>query len=419
MKKILFLSANFPPMMTSGASRAFRIASMLPENGWQPLVAAPADIVRSGTDGISQQHAYPLFRAGESVDSDAFGPERVEQLLQGMTVSAPAGAALRMISGLLPGVNLAAQWEKLAPAIAAEILGGNEQVDAIYAQGPGRAPLALALELAEKYRLPVLFDLVSPLEIVASGGKSDAARMEERILTSGHAVITPTRALKEHFLKKYFGKVTHDDITIIPDFCVLPDSPRGAGAQLPVGQSGLIVLFSDVSPKDLKVFMSALGRFLSNAGVLLPSVSFIGGDRRAIEKYARKYLSSISSTIMYRLSDREELEHIGRCSMFGVVLGSNELSRLTIPERLVDAACMGKFLFVVGPDGPASRLAVDCGGFSAPLQEVGQIVQLLDSMLESAKGFRGSATGMSGTGKFSSSQAIGDLSRLLAFMLPL
>ncbi|MBM3163602.1 MAG: glycosyltransferase family 4 protein [Chlorobi bacterium] len=422
MKKILFLSLNYPPMMTCGASRAFRIASMLPEAGWLPLVAAPADVKRSGVDdaSVSQQFAHPVYRAGEAVDADALGDERVEQLLQGMSVTPPAGLAMRMISGLLSGgVNLSERWEKHAPGLVAEILGGNEPVDAIYAQGPGPAPLLLALELAGKHHLPVLFDIVAPLESIDSGGKSDAARLEERILTSGHHLTTPTRALKEYFLKKYFGKVTHDDITIIPDFCIPPDGRQIAGNRLSAGQSPLVVLLEDVSSNELKVFMSALGRFMNRAGILQPSVSFIGGDRKALEKYARKYLPSISAVFVPRLSDREELGHIGRCSMFGVVLGQSERHALTVPERLVDAACMGKPVFVIGPDNPAARLSAECGGVAAPLQEADFVAGALNSLWEQVQERPPGTTAMHLSERFPPSRSMGDLTKLLAYMLPI
>ena len=421
MKKILFLSANYPHMMTCGASRAFRIASMLPENGWQPLVVAPADLQQSGSDGGSaaDQFPCPVYRAGESVDVEAFDPERLEKLLQGMTVAPPVGSALRVISGLFPGVNLHARWEKLAPAIVTDLLAMNGPVDAVYAQGPGMAPLLLALELAEKHRLPVVFDLVAPLDSHVSGGKSDAERLEERILISGYPVITPTRAMKEYFLKKYFGKVTHDDITIIQDFCILPDSLREAGAQQSAAQSCVSVLLEDVTQKELKVFMAALGRFVANTGVQQPSLSFIGGDRKLLEKYARKFLSSVPATFLPRLSDHEELGHIASSSMFGVLTASHDGAELMVPERLVDAAGMGKPLFVIGPDGPAARLAGECGGVASPLQNAESLAGLLGTLWSQSQELRRGMPSAWTSGRFSPFQSVADLTKLLAYMLPI
>jgi len=61
VRKILFLAPNYPPAMTDGSSRAFRMASRLPAYGWEPIVIAPPAFVSDedsfGTDAINEETA--------------------------------------------------------------------------------------------------------------------------------------------------------------------------------------------------------------------------------------------------------------------------------------------------------------------------------------------------------------------------
>jgi len=389
-------------------------------------VVAPADIAWGEEDknrALGESAEFTgIWRTGELVDAAAFGPERSEQLVQGMSAALPTGSPLRMISGLLSGVNLVSGWEKQAASIAEAVISRHDPVDAIYAQGPPAAPLALALELSKKHGLPVLFDLVAPLDMPSASGsrQSDAVQIEERVVTSGHAVITPTRALKEHFLKKYFGKATHDDISIIPDFCTDSFAPPASGRQVSAGAPRVTVLIEHASAKELKLFFSALGRYMKHAGSfsLLPSFQVIGGDEREIMKYSRKHTPDVSVSILRRLSGHDELDSIRQCDLFGVVAGREGHSPLTVPERSIDALCMRKPLFFVGPEGPAARLAVDTGGFWAPLESAEGVAQLFGSAFESIRNSSQRPPGGGMPEKLSAFQVLADLSKTLAYLLP-
>lgn len=425
MKKILFLSVNYPPMLTAGSARASRFVSKLPELGWAPLVVAPADVVSGDAEkSLAQTEASEytgIYRTGDIVDAEAFGPDRMAQLMQGMTAAAMTGSPLRMISGLLPGVNLVTGWEKQAASVAAEIISRHDPVDAIYAQGPPAAPLILALELSAKHGIPVLFDIVSPVDGMPLQGSArhDAAKIEERVLTSGHTIMTPTRALKEYFLKKYFGKVTHDDISIVSDFC--SGSPEKAGMALQNRDGGpqLLVFPEMVQGKELKLFMQALGSFMQQAGVFRggPSVRIIGGEQEELLKHIRKYLQDAPLSCCDRLQDKEELEAVLTCDVFCFVGGQDESARLLLPARLLDALCMRKTLLVIGPDGTASQLAVEAGGFTAPLNDAQMIIKALQAAIDDVQVSR-QAGGSQPPERLTAASSLSDLAKLLAYMLP-
>jgi hypothetical protein len=104
--------------------------------------------------------------------------------------------------------------------------------------------------------------------------------------------------------------------------------------------------------------------------------------------------------------------------MFGVVLGQCERLALTVPERLVDAACMGKPVFVIGPDSPAARLSAEYGGVTAPLQDPDSIAGALGILWEQAQQQQRGTPAIQFPERFPPSRSIGDLSKLLALMLP-
>lgn len=426
MKKILFLSVNYPPMLTVGSSRASRFAAKLPELGWVPLVVAPADVVWDELDTSRVQSEVSeytgIYRTGEPMDATTFGPDRTAQLLQGMSVVARTGSPLRRISGLLQGVSLVSGWEKQAASVAGDIIHRHDSVDAIYAQGPPAAPLLLALELSAKYGVPVLFDLVSRVDSVSQpgGNRSDAAKIEERVLTSGHTIMTPTRALKEYFLKRYFGKITHDDLSIVPDFC--SDLPVLAphAAQKSDGATELLIFPELVSGKDLKLFVQALGGFMQEAGMFrgAPVVRIIGGESEELLKHIRKHISGAPVSCCHRLQEREELEAVARCDVFCLVTGQDESASLMLPERLIDALCLHKKLLVIGLEGPAAQLALETGGFFAPLQDASAVIQAFQAAADfRQQGNRGMADRQSE--RFTEASSLTLLSKLLAYMLPL
>ncbi|NTV93248.1 MAG: glycosyltransferase family 4 protein [Chlorobiaceae bacterium] len=355
------------------------------------------------------------------MDASLFGPERSALLVQGLTAVSRSGSPLRMITGLLSGVNLVSNWEKRAPSVAAEIIGRIESVDAIYAQGPPTASLLLALELAEKHGAPVLFDLVAPFDGAVSQGarQSELTKIEERVLTSGHTVMVPTRALKEYFLKKYIGKATHDDIWIVPDFCSGEQDLSVRARQDPAASQQVIILLEMVSEKELKLFMSVLADFMSNAGSFSfrPGIRFIGGEGESVIKFAKKYMPDASVSWSCRRKEEEELAFIRESAVFGLVLGQHESSAFMVPDRLVDALCMNKKLLVIGIDGAAARLARDAGGFTSPLNDSTAVVQALSSSLDDRQSGRGGEA-LINRERLPASGSLSNLSKILAYMLP-
>jgi len=426
MKNILFLSVNFPPMLTEGSARAFRLFTRFPEFGWAPFVVAPAEVAWDEADTSPDETELSrysgIYRTGKIISVSAFGPERVAQLVQGNTAAALITSPLGMISGLLHGSNLVSGWEKQAASIAADIFIRHNSVDAIYAQGPPAAPLLLALDISVKHKIPVIFDLVAPVDgfFLPGGNRQNLAKIEERILTSGHTIITPTRALKEYFLKKYFGKVTHDDLSIISDFCSLPEEIMSIASRKRDG-SPLMLVFADhrVQGKDLKLFMQALGSFMQQAGVFRggPSVRFICSDPDESNKYIRKYLQDASVLCSHRLQEKEELAAVASCDIFCFVGGTDESSHFILPERLLDALCMKKRLLVIGSDGTASQLAHETGGLFAPLHDVSAVIQAIHTATESCRESE-RAAGFRLPERFTANVSHGDLAKLLAYMLP-
>lgn len=426
MKNILFLSVNFPPMLTEGSARAFRLFTKFQELGWAPVVVAPAEVAWDESDACSvgsELSGYSgIYRTGEVIAASTFGPERAAQLVQGNTALPLNASPLRMISAMLPGTNLVSGWEKQAASIVADIIARYDTVDAIYAQGPPAAPLHLALDISAKHGIPVIFDLVAPVDGFSLPGSSRQylAKIEERVVTSGHTIMTPTRALKEYFLKKYFGKVTHDDISIVSDFCLMPAAIASMASQKRDGGM-LLLVFADhrVQGKDLKRFMQALGAFTKQPAVSKGAVSvrLISSSLEESHKYIRKYLQDAPVSCSHRLQDKEELDAVAQCDIFCLIGGADESSRLILPERLLDALCMNRKLLVVGPDSPASQLALESGGFAASLNDVPAVIKALQAAADDSERAE-QAGGSRPPVRYTADASDGDLAKLLAYLLP-
>lgn len=416
MKRVLFLSANFPPLVTRGSSRAARIASRLPEIGWEPLVVAPPDVVHAESDSALGVQQIPgrVVRTGEAVAAADLDDEQLQLLLHGCSATVFSGSGLGKIVGFSRKQDLVSGWERGARRLIADIMTDTGAMfDAIYAQGPPLAPLLLALELSGKHGVSLLFDLVAPFEgRSGSGTKNELAKAEEKIVTSGHPIITPTRDLKEYFLKKYFGRVTHRDISILPDIgnaCEMV-----ALREVPT----MTVLADHATKKSTKLFFSVLGRSLKSFGgfVISPvQIRFCGGDPKQVARYSRIYLpSEITTLTLPKLQGGD----IRRSSVF-VVLQAVELeSMLTLPSIALDALCMGTPLFVIGPDGPASRLAVETGGVFAPYEDTDAIERLFGRAFGLLRGESPVPVPVRVSERFSAPVIMDDLSKLLAYLLP-
>ncbi|KZK73744.1 MAG: hypothetical protein A3K90_01060 [Pelodictyon luteolum] len=428
MKKILFLAANYPPYMTDGASRAFRMASRLPGYGWEPVVVAPPLFNRTGgetarPEPLKEPDPIRVYRSGEAValgDVDectlaAFA--RGERIVQG-----------GLLSGMLPSifreVHPCAVWEKQAEVVAQKVMKEHPDIEAIYAQGPPSAPIRLGMELSLRHGVPVMFDLTAPLDAprpwspLGDLRSDELFKLEQKVLCSGYGVITPTRALKEHFLKRHFGKVAHDDITIITD-CG-PVVPTAAPPSISAHGRPLFII-ERADEKGAKVFFQALATVMRECpgGSAFSGSTIVDASGGMVPKLLRKVGLEGDLALCCTFSEDQELELCRSASTVGVVSGSYEENELWLPDRLIDAALIGRPVFAVAPAGVATRFTENAGGFQASPDNPVALRDMLCSLSCAVDGGVPPAPSVELIARHSESEVLSEMVKAIALLLPL
>jgi hypothetical protein len=286
------------------------------------------------------------------------------------------------LSGIFSNDSGGAEWEKSAAQLVEQLLKDNPEIDMVYAQGPPINPLLLALDVARRHHLLLILDIIDPVDPTAlePGGmttmQNNSARAEERILLSGVTLITPTRGLKEYFLKKYHGRLSNDNIAIVHNgYDRELQECRPPANKTPSAVRRWAFLLERVAKNDLKTLVKGLDAFVTAEGYLPGTAEFVffGECGRDIAGHVKK--SALGQLIEVRDCSTvcEELELCRSADVFCTVLGMDPLNNHYIPERLVDALGMNKPLFAIVPDGAARLLVQEANGITAPVTAAEEI----------------------------------------------
>jgi hypothetical protein len=412
--------------MTEGSSRAFRIASHLPMYGWEPIVLAPPDFLPH-VASVSGENGVKVYRTGEPISVESLDQYALAAFVRGERAPA-SGLVAKVFAGRTQADHPLSSWEEEAGALAETIMKEHQGIEAIYAQGPPVAPLALAVELSKKCSIPALFDLVAPLDSpfqfsgLTGMRQSELSKFEERLLTTGYTVITPNRPLKEYFLKKYHGRTAHAEISIVPDFChPFRTESRSIYSTGGNGRGFSVLLFLErVDGNDLKKFFSSLSGF--RAGYIAasghPEFIIVSRDRELTMKYVKKYRLEHAVELRCTISEEEELELCMKADAVGMIIGQHELNPLWLPQRLVDAAGMKKALFLAAPDGAAKQFCIESNGLSLSAGSSSAATEMFQTL--SAQWSDGAllTADQELLSRYCVDRTLGDLAKIIAFMLP-
>ncbi|ASQ91360.1 hypothetical protein CHL67_10910 [Prosthecochloris sp. GSB1] len=339
---------NFPPMMTEGSSRAFKLAASMPGIGWEPLVVASC-----GLSGIGEKsEPFAVHYAGGEVPAESLDEEQLFRYAYMMPLKK---GLLGKRGSIDPNGDI---WEKKARPLVEKLLSEHDDIELVYAQSPPLGPHRLALELSGRHRLPVIFDCIGPC---------GDDRFEMRLVRSGHSFTLPSRGMKEYFLKKYRGEVGHGDLTIVQNgFSSLePFAPASAVRQDAVMR--WVIHVERAGSGDLKGFFAGMKAFSESQEGLDGSLSLVLAGRG--QEDAGRYLAKAGLSGLVEswpiAHFREELDRCRLADVFCVLTGGGPGSDVSVPERLYDAMGMNVPLAGVVPPGEAAGLIMSAGGLVA------------------------------------------------------
>ncbi|NTW52742.1 MAG: glycosyltransferase family 4 protein [Chlorobiaceae bacterium] len=386
MRKALFLTRQFPPFVTSGASRAWKFALNLPPFGWEPIVVAPPEIAGLEEARPASLPMPPVSRTGPAIDLGGLGAWEREAVLLGRGLHTLKPLAARL-SSLFSDDPEGAAWQRGAAAEVERLLSEHSDIEMLYAQGPPLQPLMLALDIARRRHLTVLLDIASPLDPAmpppGTRGQSAAAKAEERVLLSGLPMIVPSRALKEYFLKKYQGRLSNGLMTIVPPGYDAAHPSFGASSAAPSSSIMRWVFHvGALSKRDLKAFTAGVVAFAKNEGLGPDNAQlhFMGEGAQEVFRWSAK--SALAPMIAMEPGSGmlQELECCRKADIFCTVLGSAPVDAFIVPDRMIDALGMRRPLCCVAPSGVLERLVLDAGGLVAPCGEVGLMAAMMGNM---------------------------------------
>ncbi len=376
IKKVLIIAYYFPPMGLSGVQRTLKFVKYLPEFGWKPIVL---------TITPTAYYAYDETLLKE-LDTNPIEIHRTET--KDVTKTAASLSSSQQFK--LPGefmrrlISLASQtffipdnkigWKKFALQKADEIFAQHGDIDLIFSTAPPFTSHLIALELRKKYQLPTVIDfrdpwVENPLHFYPTPLHLRAhQRLEETVVLGVDKIITVNRALKEHFLRTYRGKLTHNDIAIIThgydakDFALVPKARVNSG-KFRFLHSGTLHS-SERSPKP---FFLGLKKAIEQNPELGEKVEarFVGLFPTEYMKFAKSLgLDGLVQVEGYKSHHDALAENFQADVLWATQSAVKHIETITQSKLFEYVACE-RTLFGIVPDGASKQFILEANGVVA------------------------------------------------------
>ncbi len=373
MKKVLVIAYYFPPMGLSGVQRTAKFVKYLPDFGWKPFVLT---INPTAYYAFDETLLDELKRRDvEIIRTDTRDITKAAAQTSGTRdLTMPAESSRRFLSALsqlvfIPDNKIG--WKKFALAKASEIIE-RENIDVIFSTAPPFTAHLVGLELRSKYQLPLVVDFRDPWVNNPSHlywspfHKRRHLALEESVLMKADRVIAVNRALKEDWIKRYFGKLTHKDVSIIPhgfdpdDFALATPDKRVA-RKLRFVYSGR---FYNSSPKP---FFHGLKLAFDQQPELREKVEavFVGVFPKEYMKLAESFgLQFLVESKGYRPHLEAVKEILKGDVLWATLADMRGMGNITA-AKLFEYIAAGKTLFGIVPEGASKNFILDANGLTA------------------------------------------------------
>jgi glycosyltransferase involved in cell wall biosynthesis len=332
MRRLLMVTYFFPPVGGVGVERTLKHVAYLPENGWEPVVLAPANSayrlvddatlerVPAGTDvhrvaTLEPGHLRKLIgrvvgparRRPASVRADAPGGGSGSPLTpKPSRARATANAAW---AWAVPRIFFPDEQVLWAPAAvrAGRQIHAHHPVDAIYSSSPPISGHLAAASLARRLDLPWIADFRDPwignayAHDLGAAHRALQRRLERRIVERASRVILPTADLLDEYAERYPAAAAR--MAHIPNGYDLAEleslGATAPGASRVDGRFELIYAGSLYGEQELHLFLDGMELLLARRPDARERllVTFAGWFSAANQQIAAKRLPSFGAVV--------------------------------------------------------------------------------------------------------------------------
>jgi len=385
LNKALILAYNFPPMGLSGVVRTAKFVKYLPKFGWHPIVL-------TSTAKAYQAYDESLLK---DVSSSNITVYRTQNSKQDKTSGSGAPAKVlsfrsewfrKSINKLnqslfIPDNKLS--WTKQAYAQAEEIYSKHPDIKIIYSSAPPFSSHLLAISLRKRYQTPTILDFREPWFENPNHfyptliHKRRQRSCEEQAIRSSDKIITSNREYKERLISNYFDRLTHHDISIIPngfdedDFKKADPDSRG-DRKLRFLHSG--IFRDDRSPKPF--FQGVLSAFEKEASLKDKiEIRFVGLFQKEFEKLAEKMGLRDLIVLKGIKSHDEAIQETLKADVLWGILGNIKYNDIVSLGKLHEYLGCRKTILGLVPEGASKNFILNANGFAASPDNIPAIAE--------------------------------------------
>lgn len=360
-------------MGLSASVRAMKFVKYLPDFGWQPVVLTITPPKYFATDeSLVAELQNPHIELTRTPTRAAARLARKPK--EGFEM--PPEKSLTLLGKLrqtLAFPEAQAAWKSLAVAQASDLIEKHKDIALIFSSAPPFTAHLVAVELRKKYRLPIVLDwrepwVENPLQFYATAVQRrmlEAA--EEQVISAADKLITVNRTIKELLLKKHFGKLTHQQFSIIPHGADAEDFARAkpdvrADSKLRFLYSG--VFRDTMSPKP---FFTGLKLAFEKQPELRDRI-----EARFVGVLSKEHIKSATAMGVERNIEvrgfkphLETLQENMKADVLWATLDEIPGNETITPAKLFEYAACGKTLFGIVPEGGAKLIVQEANGVTA------------------------------------------------------
>lgn len=385
-KKILMVTAIFPPFAGASVQRIIKLTKYLPEFGWQPIILTVKAKNYWLFDPESESSIDPAISVYRARSLDIPRPDKIRAKTVSIThdpkpATEQNGFALRgkVISGigrflrnyvLIPDHRIG--WVPFAYNLGKKICAQHE-IDLIYSLGPPFSSHIVGLLLKRATGLPWVADFMdpwidNPYYKPARIKRTLEEKLEAAVINSADKTIWCTERFHARMKKKYDKKANRFEYLPMgfdPEDFRKVSSSRKDSKELTIAYTG--TFYGHRSPAT---FLKALDMLLKQKPELRTQikVKLAGAFKLGLSHPLHGFDLDDVVEILGFISYQESLSLMKQADVLLLIVG--ELDEIFVPGKLYEYLGSGNYILAIAPEGEAAEIVRASG--------MGEVIDLND-----------------------------------------